>query len=75
MTSLIGATGDVTVAISGPGALGEVELSISGGSERFLAQCPYPLLEGESVLVVGVQPGRIVDVERWSDFESWAGPR
>ncbi|MFW0789444.1 hypothetical protein [Gordonia sp. CPCC 205333] len=66
MTSLIGATGDVTVAIDGGTALGEVELFVSGGSERFLAQCPYPLTVGEAVLVVGVQPGRVVDVERWA---------
>lgn len=64
--TLIGAFGDVTVAIGGGSALGEVELWIAGGSERYLAQCPYPLAEGESVLVVGVAPGRIVDVERWT---------
>ncbi|NMO03143.1 hypothetical protein HH308_18175 [Gordonia sp. TBRC 11910] len=66
MTSLIGATGDVTVSIGGGEQIGEVELLIAGGSERFLARCPYPLAEGESVLVVGVRPGRVVDVERWS---------
>lgn len=64
--TLIGALGDVTVAIGGGGALGEVELQVAGGSERYLARCPYPLAEGESVLVVGVAPGRIVDVERWT---------
>ncbi|GAB17466.1 hypothetical protein GOEFS_033_00270 [Gordonia effusa NBRC 100432] len=66
MISLVGATGDVTIAIGGGTSLGEVELFVGGGSERFLAQCPYPLDVGESVLVIGVEPGRVVDVERWT---------
>lgn len=35
------------------------------GTERFLARCATPVATDETVLVVGVSPGRIVDVEPW----------
>ncbi|ACY19832.1 hypothetical protein Gbro_0502 [Gordonia bronchialis DSM 43247] len=66
MTSeLIGRTGVVTLGIGGGESLGEVELAMALGTERFLARCATPVATDETVLVVGVSPGRIVDVEPW----------
>ncbi|MFW0786562.1 hypothetical protein AAFP35_18865 [Gordonia sp. CPCC 206044] len=62
---MIGTTGVVTLAIGGGESMGEVELSLAGGSERFLAVATEPIAIDETVLVVGVRPGRVVDVERW----------
>jgi hypothetical protein len=64
---LIGSRGRVTGTI-GPGLIGEVLLSIRGGTEAFYA---YPLNSEESfetgtqVLVVDFEPPRTVYVERW----------
>jgi hypothetical protein len=64
---LIGSRGRVTGTI-GPGLIGEVLLSIRGGTEAFYA---YPLNPEESfesgtqVLVVDFEPPRTVYVERW----------
>ncbi|MGV9712698.1 hypothetical protein ACWDTI_18790 [Gordonia sp. NPDC003424] len=63
---MIGTTGVVTLPIGGRGSLGEVELSLSGGSERYLAAAAEPIGVDETVLVVGVRPGRVVEVERWT---------
>jgi len=62
---VVGVIGVVTLAVGGPDSLGEVELRIGGGTERFLAQAREAIAEGEDVLVVRVLPGRVVDVERW----------
>lgn len=64
---MIGSRGRVTGTI-GPGLIGEVLLSIRGGTEAFYA---YPLNSEESfetgtqVLVVDFEPPRTVYVERW----------
>ncbi|AZG47426.1 hypothetical protein [Gordonia insulae] len=62
---MIGTTGVVTLAIGGGDALGEVELALAGGSERFLALAAEPIAVDATVLVIGVRTGRIVDVEPW----------
>ncbi|MDL9937542.1 hypothetical protein QSJ18_12365 [Gordonia sp. ABSL1-1] len=62
---MIGSTGVVVLAIGGGESLGEVELSVGGGTERYLARSAEPVALDATVLVVGVLPGRIVDVERW----------
>ena len=40
-------------------------MRIAGGTERYLAQAREAIDEGENILVIGVLPGRVVDVERW----------
>ncbi|WAC57357.1 hypothetical protein [Gordonia sp. SL306] len=62
---MIGTTGVVTLAIGGGESLGEVELGLAGGTERFIAVAAEPIDVDATVLVIGVRPGRIVDVERW----------
>ena len=62
---MVGAIGIVTLGIGGGDSLGEVELRIAGGTERYLAQAREAIDEGENILVIGVLPGRVVDVERW----------
>lgn len=63
--SIVGAQGVVTLAVGGGDALGEVEVATSGGTQRFLAVAPEPIEVDAPILVVGVQPGRVVSVERW----------
>ncbi|MGC4961116.1 hypothetical protein ACPXCG_11555 [Gordonia sp. DT218] len=62
---MIGTTGVVTLAIGGGESLGEVELRLAGGTEKFLAVASEPVGVDATVLVIGVRPGRIVDVEPW----------
>ncbi|GGK52110.1 NfeD family protein [Nocardia camponoti] len=60
-----GLTGVVTSPISAAGGLGEVLVSIRGGTELYLARADEPIPAGTTVLVVAVNPGRIVDVVAW----------
>jgi hypothetical protein len=62
---VIGTTGVVTLAIPGGDTLGEVELAVSGGTERYLAVAAEPVELDRTVLVIGVRPGRVVEVEPW----------
>ncbi|GAC67628.1 hypothetical protein [Gordonia soli] len=62
---MVGSTGVVTLAIAGGDGIGEVELALAGGTERYLARSADPIEVDATVLVIGVEPGRIVDVERW----------
>jgi hypothetical protein len=65
---VIGKQGRVTGTI-GPGLVGEVVLSVRGGSEAFYAFAAEPgaVIEvGESVLVVEYQPPRSVVVATWN---------
>ncbi|MCH5641704.1 MULTISPECIES: hypothetical protein [unclassified Gordonia (in: high G+C Gram-positive bacteria)] len=64
-SELIGRTGVVTLAIGGPDVLGEVELTMAAGTERFLARASESITEDVPVLVVDVEAGRIVVVEPW----------
>lgn len=66
---MIGAMGVVTLAIPGGDALGEVELRLAGGTERYLARSAVPIEFDGGVLVIAVHPGRIVDVEPWQGTE------
>ncbi|MEE3851576.1 hypothetical protein VZC37_14620 [Gordonia sp. LSe1-13] len=67
---MIGTTGVVTIAVGGGDSLGEVELSLAGGTERFLAVAAVPVAVDATVLVVEVRPGRIVVVEPWVPMPS-----
>ena len=67
-SSLIGTSGVIIVPTRGAGGLGEVELSIRGGTETFLARSEEPLAKGVPVLVVDLRGARTVQVEAISDF-------
>lgn len=60
-----GLTGTLTSPIRAAGALGEVLVAIRGGTETYLARADEPLAAGSTVLIVGVHPGRLVDVVAW----------
>ncbi|MFE3545155.1 hypothetical protein ACFXK0_19525 [Nocardia sp. NPDC059177] len=60
-----GMTGTITSPIRAAGALGEVLVAIRGGTELYLARADEAIEAGATVLIVSVQPGRIVEVVRW----------
>nr|WP_067822384.1 hypothetical protein [Nocardia inohanensis] len=62
---VLGLTGTLTSPIRGAGTLGEVLVAIRGGTELYIAQSEEALPAGSPVLVVGVHPGRVVDVVAW----------
>ena len=64
---MIGYVGVLTVACRGSAGPGEVQLSIRGGSERFLALSDTPLPVGTRVLVVESHRHRTVTVVPWDD--------
>lgn len=64
---MIGSRGRVTGTI-GPGLIGEVLLTVRGGTEAFYAYPANPdesLGMGTQILVVDFEPPRTVYVERW----------
>lgn len=63
-----GKIGTVTSPIRGAGQLGEILVAVRGGRELYIARATEPLDIGATVLVVQVNPGRIVDVVPWLDF-------
>jgi hypothetical protein len=65
--AVIGRAGNVTVATRGPGGAGEVQVSVRGGVETYLAWSDDPLPKGTSVLVIGTRGPRTVDVVPWTD--------
>jgi hypothetical protein len=60
-----GLTGTLTAPIRGAGMLGEVLVAIRGGTELYIARAEEPILAGTAVLIITVNPGRIVDVVPW----------
>ncbi|MFE3187424.1 hypothetical protein ACFXHA_00360 [Nocardia sp. NPDC059240] len=62
---VVGLTGTLTSPIRAAGALGEVLVAIRGGTELYIARAEEPLDAGDTVLVVAVHPGRVVDVVAW----------
>lgn len=65
--AVIGRGGFVTVATRGPAGAGEVQVSVRGGVETYLAWSDEPLVKGASVLVIGTRGPRTVDVVPWTD--------
>lgn len=63
--SVHGMTGTITSPIREAGALGEVLISIRGGTELYLARADEPIAAWTTVLIVAVHPGRLVDVVTW----------
>ncbi|WP_024805212.1 hypothetical protein [Nocardia sp. BMG51109] len=68
-----GSTGTLTSPIRGAGMLGEVLVAIRGGTEIYIARAAEPLAAGTTVLVVQVNPGRIVDVVPWIPLDAAPG--
>ncbi|MBF6327985.1 hypothetical protein [Nocardia transvalensis] len=68
-----GLTGTLTSPIRGAGMLGEVLVAIRGGTEIYIARSTEPLDAGTTVLIVGVHPGRIVDVVAWIPLDLGPG--
>ncbi|UCZ88828.1 hypothetical protein [Gordonia sp. WA4-43] len=64
-SQLVGRTGTVTMSIPGGELLGEIELPLAGGTERFLARAAAPIGLDAPVLVIAERSGRVVDVEPW----------
>lgn len=68
---MIGSRGRVTGTV-GPGLIGEVLLSVRGGTEAFYAYAADPEVSfptGTQVLVVDFEPPRTVYVERWQPLK------
>ncbi len=70
---VLGMTGRLTSPIRSAGMLGEVLVAIRGGTELYIARSTEPLDTGTTVLVVAVQPGRIVDVVPWIPLDLGPG--
>ncbi|MFJ1455536.1 hypothetical protein [Nocardia wallacei] len=68
-----GLTGTLTSPIRGADMLGEVLVAIRGGTEIYIARAAEPLDAGTTVLVVAVNPGRIVDVVPWVPLDFGPG--
>ena len=67
-SAVIGAVGRVVVATRGRHGPGEVQLTVGGVRECYIASSDAPIERGESVLVVEVAPHRQITVVPWSDF-------
>jgi hypothetical protein len=65
--ALIGQIGVLTMGTRGRAGPGEVQVSIRGGTEVFIAWSPEPLPRGTSVLVIETRGHRAVDVSPWDD--------
>jgi predicted RNA-binding protein YlqC (UPF0109 family) len=59
---VIGQQGFVTTRIPGGERPGEVQISLRGGNESFIAYATERVDRGERILVIGRRPGRAVDV-------------
>ena len=67
-SAVVGAVGQLVVSTRGPRGPGEVQLSVGGVRECYIANSDSPIERGETVLVVDVAPHRQVTVVPWTDF-------
>lgn len=65
--TLVGSIGVLTIATRGAAGPGEVQLTIRGGSEHYIAWSPQPLPRGSTVLVIESRGTRSVEVSPWAD--------
>ena len=72
--AVMGAVGRVVVATRGRLGPGEVQLTVGGVRECYIASSDVPIDRGESVLVVEVAPHRRVTVVPWTDFPMPGAP-
>jgi len=70
----VGAVGSVSTRVRGGSSPGEVVVVVQGTRETWIAYADEQLDVGTAVLVVGVRPGRAVDVVRWDVLGRTAGP-
>jgi hypothetical protein len=63
---VVGEQGFVTTRIPGGEHPGEVQISLRGGSETFIAYGTEEIERGQRVLVLGRRPGRGLDVTAFS---------
>ncbi|MGX7679270.1 hypothetical protein ACSMXN_10275 [Jatrophihabitans sp. DSM 45814] len=66
---MIGLVGTLTLPCRGEDGPGEVQVSIRGGTERFIALSETPLAVGTRVLVIDTHPHRTVTVVRWEGMD------
>jgi hypothetical protein len=64
--SVVGRVGVVRVPVRGPSAPGEVEITLSGLAEGFIAYSPERIARDAAVLVIHDRGDRSVDVVPWS---------
>lgn len=67
-SAVIGSVGHVVVATRGRLGPGEVQLTVGGVRECYIATSDDPIERGEPVLVVEVAAHRQVTVVPWTDF-------
>lgn len=65
-----GLTGRIVTPIRTAGGIGEVLVTIRGGTELYIARADEPLAAGTTVLVVAVHPGRVVEVVPWITLDT-----
>ncbi len=68
-----GLTGTLTSPIRGKGTLGEVLVAIRGGTESYIARSDEHIARGDTVLIIEVHSGRVVDVVPWIPFDPGPG--
>ncbi|KAA9153249.1 hypothetical protein FPZ12_034970 [Amycolatopsis acidicola] len=66
--SVVGRIGELVHPTRGADGPGEVRVSISGGTEIYLAHSAGPLPSGTKVLIVEWRGARAVDVVPWTDL-------
>jgi len=59
----IGSRGTLITATRGTDGPGEVQVTVDGGSEVYMAYSDKPLPQGTVVAIYEIYPGRRVDVE------------
>ncbi len=64
--SPVGCIGVLLIGTRGGQGAGEVQVSIRGGRETYLAYSDQPVAKGETVLVVDSAPFRCVTVVPWT---------
>ncbi len=67
-SAVIGTVGQLVVATRGQHGPGEVQLTVGGMRECYIATSDVPLDRGQAVLVVEVAPHRRVTVVPWTQF-------
>ncbi len=65
-----GLTGRIVTPVRAAGGIGEVLVTIRGGTELYIARADEPLDAGTTVLIIAVHPGRVVDVVPWIPLDT-----
>ncbi|MBF6241511.1 Uncharacterised protein [Nocardia otitidiscaviarum] len=65
-----GRVGRIVTPVRAAGGIGEVLVTIRGGTELYIARADEALEVGTTVLIVEVHPGRVVDVVPWIPLDT-----